>query len=375
MEKEKRTLLLAQHNLAISFAEIRQIRQAIAEGSLWELVEQRCRAHPNLLDALRKLGSYQEQLEKYDPPYKKSAFFYSGPESLNRPEVHRHWETMKRLPKKEAVLLLPRVTKPYSQNLTDYVGTCYGKGDYENIVTGQLKPTQLQLAVVDVPFGIIPLELDQVYPLAQNEAPTIMDEDARQKVKNMVEEYLEGFETALISARLVKKFQLELKDQITVIDPIPLDTDDLERVRMIADYQFQLGAGEALFGDDIRVVKSRKTGKIRHLYQGEELVATLRASDAVLVLAARGARKLHQHLPYPINRVVVNGEAEPFAREGKSIFAKFVINCDIDIHAQEEVLIVNSEDELLAFGKSILNGREITDFQTGQAVKTRKGGL
>jgi 7-cyano-7-deazaguanine tRNA-ribosyltransferase len=72
---------------------------------------------------------------------------------------------------------------------------------------------------------------------------------------------------------------------------------------------------------------------------------------------------------------VVNEEAEPFAREGKSIFAKFVINCDIDIHAQEEVLIVNSEDELLAFGKSLLNGREITDFKTGQAVKTRKGGL
>ena len=160
-----------------------------------------------------------------------------------------------------------------------------------------------------------------------------------------------------------------------MVDPLSLDTDDLERVRMIADYQFQPGAGVALFNGPVRVVKSRKTGKIRHLYQGEDLIATLRASDGVLVLAALGARKLHQHLPYPVNRVVVNEEAEPFAREGKSIFAKFVINCDIDIHAQEEVLIVNSEDELLAFGKSILNGREITDFQTGQAVKTRKGGL
>jgi 7-cyano-7-deazaguanine tRNA-ribosyltransferase len=222
---------------------------------------------------------------------------------------------------------------------------------------------------------VIPLELDQVYPLAQNEAPTLMDEEARQKVKHMVEDYLEGYPTALVNSRVARKFQLDLEDQVTIIDPLLLETDDLERVRMIADYQFQPGAGEALFPEGVQVVKSRKTGKIRHLYQGEDLIATLRASDGVLVLAARGARKLHQHLPYPVNRVVVNEEAEPFAREGKSIFAKFVINCDIDIHAQQEVLIVNSEDELLAFGKSILNGREITDFQTGQAVKTRKGGL
>ncbi|HML05889.1 MAG TPA: PUA domain-containing protein, partial [Methanobacterium sp.] len=73
------------------------------------------------------------------------------------------------------------------------------------------------------------------------------------------------------------------------------------------------------------------------------------------------------------NRVVVNSDAEPFAREGKSIFAKFVIDIDINIKANEEVLIVNQNDDLLAFGKSILNGQEIKDFNVGQAVKTRKG--
>ena len=93
------------------------IHQAIIEGSLWELVEQRCRAHPFLLEALRNLKNYQDDLEKYDPPYKKSAFFYSGPESLNRPEVHRHLERVKRIPPKKSVLLIPRTTKPYSEHL------------------------------------------------------------------------------------------------------------------------------------------------------------------------------------------------------------------------------------------------------------------
>ena len=80
-------------------------------------------------------------------------------------------------------------------------------------------------------------------------------------------------------------------------------------------------------------------------------------------------------MEYPQNRVVVNQDSEPFAREGKSIFAKFVIDCDRNIRASEEVLIVNENDELLAFGKSLLNSAEILDFKVGQAIKTRKGGI
>ncbi|HMK54095.1 MAG TPA: tRNA guanosine(15) transglycosylase TgtA [Methanobacteriaceae archaeon] len=393
MDKEERTLLLAEHNLNISFAEIRQIRQAIFEGSLWELVENRCRAHPNLLDALRKLGTYHELLEKYDPPYKKSAFFYSGPESLNRPEVYRHQERLKKLSKKETLLLLPKSTKPYSHNLNECQGKLLSTIDLQvtegklTIDEQKLDTSNLQVAVVDVPFGVIPLELDQVYPLAQNEAPTTLDEDARKEVKKIIKNYLEDFSHIIVSEKVALDFNLKFDDiqnktsstknlhQFILSEPLKIVTDDLNRIKMIADYQFQSGAGEALFNGKIKVVKSRKTGKIRHLYQDEELIATLRASDGVFVLAREGARRLHQHLPYPTNRVVVNQEAEPFACEGKSIFAKFVINCDIDIHAHEEVLIVNQDDKLLAFGKSILNGREITNFQTGQAVKTRKGGF
>ncbi|MEN6290456.1 MAG: PUA domain-containing protein, partial [Methanobacterium sp.] len=153
-----------------------------------------------------------------------------------------------------------------------------------------------------------------------------------------------------------------------------LQFDDKEKIKYIADYQFGTGAGKALFGTNVDIVKSRKTGKIRHVYDGEDLIATLRASDGIFVLSMLGAERLHKFLEYPKSRVVVNSDAEPFAREGKSIFAKFVIDIDINIRANEEVLIVNENDDLLAFGKSILNAHEIKDLKTGQAVKTRKGG-
>ena len=50
-----RTRLLALHNLAVTLAEIARIRQAITDGTLWELVDDRCRNHPQLLSAYWEL--------------------------------------------------------------------------------------------------------------------------------------------------------------------------------------------------------------------------------------------------------------------------------------------------------------------------------
>ncbi len=401
MKNEERMRLLSQHNLHVSFAEIRTIRQAIFEGSLWELVEQRCRAHPYLLDAVRNLKKYIPTIEKYDPPFKKSAFFYSGPESLNRPEVHRHLKRLERIPQKRRLLMIPPCEKPYSKNLPQNMGKFYfkknsplnnqkfysNKNDNKSDDSKDNKPDNskksskdLQVVVADVPFAIIPLEIEETYPLSQNESPRIYDEDARKFVGNIIKNYIKNFEDAIVSKDVVETFDLDFAtdyiDDGSIDDgSLEIDVDDEDRIRYISDYQFGTGSGQALFKGDVEIVKSKKTGKIRHIYSGENLIATLRASDGVFVLGRKGARRLHQHLPYPQNRVVVNEDAEPFAVEGKSIFAKFIIDCDINIRANEEVLIVNDKDDLLAFGKSILCGPEIINFNIGQAVKTRKGGF
>ena len=128
-----------------------------------------------------------------------------------------------------------------------------------------------------------------------------------------------------------------------------------------------------MFKGNINVEKSKKTGKIRHIYDGKTLIVNMRASDSYLVLSKEGAKRLHNSTAYPKNRVVVNKDSEPFALDGKSVFAKFVVECDENIRSNDEVLIVNEEDKLLAYGKSLLSAVEINNFQTGQAIKTRKG--
>jgi len=382
MPKDERMNLIAQHNLNISFAEIRLIKQSLAEGSLWELVEQRCRVHPYLLEALRNLKKYTSKIEKYDPSNKKSAFFYSGSESLQRVEIYRHLNKLRRLPTSKRLLILPPSEKPYSKNISLNINNFYS--NIENLNLNEVLETSddLQVIVVDVPFAIIPLEIDEVYPLAQNESPSTLDEDAKKFVNGILKNYLNNYEEVIISEDIMKmlgnSLELSLKSQLKFEynnSSLNIDLDDECRVKYIADYQFGSGSGKALFDGDINIVKSKKTGKIRHVYDKDELIATLRASDGVLVLGKEGAIRLHRYLPYPHNRVIVNEEAEPFAVEGKSIFAKFIIECDSNIRSSEEILIVNSKDELLAFGRSILCGPEMMDFKTGQAVKTRKGGF
>ncbi|WP_407381572.1 tRNA guanosine(15) transglycosylase TgtA [Methanobrevibacter sp.] len=368
MPKEQRRDLIAQHNLHVSFAELRLIRQAIYEGSLMELVEERCRAHPALLDAVRQLANYSDDLEKYDPRSKKSAFFYTGPESLSRSEVLRHQQKLLEMPKKRDLVVLPPSRKPYSKFISGKLGEFYIYGSEH-----EFDAENTDFMVLDVPFGLIPLEIDEVYPLNQSAAPKIRDADSLEFISNFLSDFIENYDQTLIHSKVIRDLDVGLYNKSIESDEIRYHKDDVKKIKAIADYQFGVGAGEALFKGNINIEKSKKTGKIRHIYDGKVLIVNMRASDSYLVLSKEGAKRLHNAMPYPQNRVVVNKDSEPFALDGKSVFSKFVVECDENIRARDEVLIVNEEDKLLAYGKSLLSAVEINNFQSGQAIKTRKG--
>jgi len=145
---------------------------------------------------------------------------------------------------------------------------------------------------------------------------------------------------------------------------------DLRRLRAIADYQFGPGAGEALFPDDVQVIRSRRTGRIRHIRHGGKLLATLRASDGQLALTIHGARRL---LPFLGSRyvVVVSAEAAPFVARGRSVFAKHVLRADWGIRPGDEVIVVGPDGQLLAVGRALLTGQEMASFKRGVAVRVR----
>lgn len=146
----------------------------------------------------------------------------------------------------------------------------------------------------------------------------------------------------------------------------------LNRVRIIADYQFGSGAGCALFPDIVEFQMST-TGRVRQILVDGKRIATVRAQDGMLTLGNEGALRLHGFLEFPKKRVVVNSDAVPFVSKGKNAFARHVTDADPEIRAGEEVIVVDEKDSLLATGKAVLCAIEMRAFKKGMAVEVRNG--
>lgn len=150
-DEDRTEQLLAEHNLHVTFEELRQVKEAIRSGRLLELVERRARGHPALVDGYRALLDGAAQLEAEDP-VSKGTFFAVSAESAARPEVRRHHERLQRLSVPDAVLLteggVPRT--------------------HEFDAVWRVKP----------PFGPYPRELSETYPLTAETTET-SDTDAQ----------------------------------------------------------------------------------------------------------------------------------------------------------------------------------------------------
>lgn len=156
-----------------------------------------------------------------------------------------------------------------------------------------------------------------------------------------------------------------------VSDVILLPTD-LRKIRSIADYQFGRGVGWRLFPDNVRIVHSKRTGRIRHVFREGSLLATLRPTDGLLSLSIDGASHVAMVTPHRLWVLVQNDAAEFIARR-RSAFAKHVLECDKEIRPNEEVVVMCAQRKILAIGKALLAGEEMKDFQRGVAVHVRCG--
>ncbi len=156
------------------------------------------------------------------------------------------------------------------------------------------------------------------------------------------------------------------------IEQVQPKLHELRRVRAVAAYQFGAGA-EAAFPESIRIERSLSTGRIRHVYDNGKLLATLRARNGLFALQIEGGMTLIRALKPPRHRVTVMEDVVPFIRKGGNVFAKHVASVDPELRPEEEVLVVDNKDELLAVGKSFFNAQEMLSFKVGVAVKVRHG--
>lgn len=147
----------------------------------------------------------------------------------------------------------------------------------------------------------------------------------------------------------------------------------LERIRKIADYQFGEGVGEKLFPDEVKVIFSKRTGRIRYVYLCENLLAALNPMTGLFTLTIDGARRVFSSMKQKHLWIKIDNSVVPFVERGNDVFAKHVVDSDAEIRPGEEVIVIDCSENVVAVGKALLSGYEIKVFKRGVAVKVRKG--
>lgn len=342
MSNEMRKEKIALHNLYVCFTEMKRVKTAIREGRIWELVEEKASLNPMIFDALRILerDNVKEWLERFESTSKKSALFYVNPHTLHRPIVYRYQNRLFSIyqPNERNVMIREEVEKPYSR---------FYRGIWER--------SGLDI-IIKAPFGPVPLPLDEMYPIAQSVFPKNIDDESKEFSEKMMKRFIERF--GLKESKRMVKGCRDL---------------DIDRLRYTIDMQFGKGVSDVLLDGNVKILKSRSTGKIRNVYLNDRHILSMRAQDGLLTLKIDGGRILHEHYASPRFRVVVKDDASRYIREGKNVFAKFVIDCDSKLRPFDECLIVSKDDDLLGVGRCFLNRDEMLSFGYGIAVKTREG--
>jgi 7-cyano-7-deazaguanine tRNA-ribosyltransferase len=189
LPKDEKERFLAEHNLHVCVAELRRIKQAIRDGRLWEHVEMRAHAHPALLTALKRVKNYESFIEKQSPVVKQSGFFFFDSVGLARPEIVHYRERFaaRYRPPEDAELL---ILVPQSKNKPFHRSEDYK--DARRIINhlGQGKAARVHVCFYVAPFGVVPLELDEVYPLSQHETAMPLDCEVVNYVADQVADYV-----------------------------------------------------------------------------------------------------------------------------------------------------------------------------------------
>jgi 7-cyano-7-deazaguanine tRNA-ribosyltransferase len=148
----------------------------------------RVHGHPALLSALKKMRNHADFLENYSPTVKSSGFFYFDSVGLVRPEITHYRKRLSERydpPTSAKILFLV----PQTRNKPFHKAPEFKKIRQLFRSLGELSE-KIHICVYAAPFGVVPLELDEVYPLSQHELALPLDLETVDYVANQTAEYI-----------------------------------------------------------------------------------------------------------------------------------------------------------------------------------------
>lgn len=378
---------LLKHNHHMLYKHLNITKNAIANHSLRNLVEQQIRSSPHLCSMLRIADSeYSNYLEESTPLDSNAPLLATTQDSLNRPSIKRYHKRLldryKKPPSASVLLILPcSAKKPYSSSRS------HSKIRYH--LQNVPNKTLIHELIITSPLGLVPRELERLYPASNYDISVTghWHQEEKTMIQNLLKNYLENNSYEHIIVHLPKQTEEIiteiLPNCITTCKDSPTSQASLEHLKTIltdllgdkkspkpaqrrieeitnlASMQFGPILGEKL------TKNTKIIGKypINKIMDGNTQLAMNTPQRAYLSLTIQGAQRL-----YPTEEYTVTIH-DDITLKG-SVFAPGIITADPQIRIGDDVLIRNST-QLIGCGVAQMSGYEMTYCTKGEAVKTR----
>ena len=332
---DERERKVAFHNLLVSVEEIGRVRQAIRDGTLWELAERRSAAHPALRAGLREALANPDVFLPTEPESRR-AFREVISESTSRPTAvrFRHAVDTYRVGKAEG-RRVPRF--PLRPEYLRYLPT----------TDRSLRPIEWESLTA---FGPVPVELADLYPVG----PYLGVEEFLTRPHHRPP----GAFASIVAESAGSDVELD-RDWTSAWDE--------RQVARLLEWRYGRTVGPNV-ARGLRAERSRRTGRLRAMERDgspEFVVGT----DGIPRPTFHGATRIHALLDPGRERVVVHPDAVPFVREGRSLFSTFVVQADPALVPGASALLVDENDTLLAVGRLLLAPNEMARLRRGVAVR------
>lgn len=374
------------HNRYQLLSELMRCRVAIATGSLREYVESRAVVSPWNTEFLRYLDSlHNDFFEKYAP--NANVMIRAGTsQSLTRPEIMRYAqrisERYKPPPLKIALLVPCSHRKPYFLSRSHRL--------FLDAVRASRHQDQVHLITVTSPLGVVPEELETVFPAASYDIPVTghWSHEEKERSVALLNSVISkgGYELVISHLADEREFVNQALDSAGVhhVDTSKGDTRSAESLRRlteainsageirripweermkcllsnISSFQFGEAGREILNGANL----SGRYPNVR-ITRGQKQLGMLTGQRGVISLTLDGADALHGSVDgYTV-------EIEDFRLIG-NLFAVGVARAGDLIRIGDETLI-SRKGSVVAVGVASMSASEMNEKKKGEAVHVR----
>jgi len=387
-----------------------KIKQYLTYEDYRVFVEKSSYDDNNLISILKILDKDYFNLIRYNTPIsqKNKKIQALGPSSYFRPDFRefrkRVIENFKPEPWTTLIILLPcSAKKPYSDSKSHKL--------FHKVLRQFPEFPKFQELIITSPLGVIPRQLENIYPVNSYDISVTGDWDAEEidiAAKMLVrilkkydrkvpvlcylnEEYIDivksaanelenniiyaeihGKTTSDDSLNTLKRLILEFKDHY----PITQDREGSNYLTRswhrkfikILDYQFGIGSGQKIITNGMKPIKMRKLANINLIdLKTKQKLGEFKPSTGQIFLTLTSLNRLY---PLPsisdTSYIVFNGESI----QGNTLFRAGVLDYSKDLIPGNQVVIYNeTKDSIIGTGTLLVGTNFLQHTQTGRIAK------